>query len=198
MAEQPSFSRADAVPGARAAIAAIFAEGFSQWLHYFSRDESRLARAFAHMFVLEDFHCALLDGRVIAMAACTDGRSSVRLEGRELRKHLGIVRGTIARIVLKSEFERSADVTTPDTGSIEFVGTASGFRRRGIAEALLRHLLATMPYSSFVIEVADTNIAALRLYQKLGFEEYRRREHTAKEARSSGVNAIIFLRRPAG
>ena len=35
----------------RRQLAEIFAEGFTQWLVFFSKDKNIIARAFAHMFV---------------------------------------------------------------------------------------------------------------------------------------------------
>ncbi|MGG4342132.1 hypothetical protein [Paenibacillus lautus] len=44
---------------ARAQISHIFAEGFSQWLGYFSKDKEKIERAFAHMFNLDQFYVAV-------------------------------------------------------------------------------------------------------------------------------------------
>lgn len=189
-----AFARADEIPNARSAIAGIFADGFMHWLQFFSRDQARLARAFAHIFRLDCFYCALVDGQVAATAACTDGRPSVHLDGGELRRHLGFFKGTIAVTVLKSEFEKSDTSRSTGTGSIEFVGTARQFRRRGIATALLSHLIEATPYARYDLEVADTNRPAVELYEKLGFREERRKQYSARRAKRSGVNAILTLR----
>jgi hypothetical protein len=45
----------EAGEGVRKKISDIFVDGFIQWLQYFSKDTEKLSRAFAHMFVLEDF-----------------------------------------------------------------------------------------------------------------------------------------------
>jgi hypothetical protein len=39
----------------RLQMSGIFAEGFTQWLGYFSKDKNIIAKAFAHMFVLDQF-----------------------------------------------------------------------------------------------------------------------------------------------
>ena len=71
----------------------IFAEGFIQWLEYFSKDKDTIAKAFAHMFVLDQFYVAVLDNKIAAIAACTDCRTlAVRLDKKELRKHLGTLK----------------------------------------------------------------------------------------------------------
>lgn len=181
---------------ARAPIARIFAEGFSQWLSYFSKDSSQIERAFAHIFVLEQFYVALADGKVAAMAACTDGIAfSVRIDSRELRKHFGFFKGSLAGIVLKKVFQAPMKNPSPLKGSIEFVGTGGEYRGQGAASQLIRHILAHTPYEEYVIEeVADTNIPAMKLYQKLGFVEYKRDAVPPRRARKIGINHIVSLK----
>lgn len=42
----------------------IFADGFTQWLGYFSKDKNVIAKAFAHMFVLNQFYIAIEDNKI--------------------------------------------------------------------------------------------------------------------------------------
>ncbi|MBD8500881.1 GNAT family N-acetyltransferase [Paenibacillus arenosi] len=184
----------------RVQMSRIFAEGFSQWLGYFSKDNEAIARAFAHMFVLNQFYVALTDeGTIAAMAACTDGRvSSVKLNPTELRKHLGLFKGTIAGFVLKKEFEApqaTKDGADAVHGSIEFVGTAPECRGKGAASAIIRHIVEYAPFEQFFIEeVADTNTPAMNLYHKLGFQEYKRKTIPTKRAVKIGINHIVSLK----
>ncbi|WP_028594277.1 GNAT family N-acetyltransferase [Paenibacillus assamensis] len=184
----------------RAQMSRIFAEGFSQWLGYFSKDNEAIARAFAHMFVLNQFYVAITDeGTIAAMAACTDGTvSSVKLNSTELRKHLGLLKGTVAGFVLKKEFEATKaakDDADAVYGSIEFVGTAPECRGQGAASAIVRHMLDYAPFEQFFIEeVADTNTPAMNLYHKLGFQEYKRKSLPAKRAAKIGINHIVSLK----
>ena len=179
----------------RSEMADAFAEGFSQWLSYFSKDERTIAAAFAHMFVLEEFYIAVKDDKVAAFAACTDGRTkSVKLQKDELRRHLGYIKGTIASIVLKKEFESLDENFPRDTGSVEFVGTSKNFRRQGAAMDLLQYIVAYEPFDEFMInEVADTNTAAMNLYTKAGFVEYDRKPMPAKLSKKSGINNMLSL-----
>jgi ribosomal protein S18 acetylase RimI-like enzyme len=172
----------------------IFAEGFYQWLQYFSKDKARLANAFAHMFNPDVFRAALLDGRVAGIAACTDGTiPSVRLQKRELKRHLGFVRGAIAYFVLKKEFEEKQYpfAFTPGMAAVEFVAVAEAHRGKGVAAALLGDILENTPYREYVLEVADTNLPAVRLYEKLGFREFMRVE--MKQSRQSGINNLLYM-----
>ena len=174
----------------------IFADGFAQWLGYFSKDKEVIANAFAHMFVLDQFYIAIVDNKVAGMVACTDCKNlSVRLNKRELRKYLGFVKGSIAGIVLKKEFESPFENPPKDTGSIEYVGTTSEFRGRGVASQIIKYIFDNTPYSEYIIEeVADTNIPAINLYKKIGFEEYKRTPVPQKNAKKIGINYLISLR----
>jgi len=180
----------------RSQMSKIFAEGFSQWLDYFSEDKNKIAKAFAHMFVLDQFYVAIENDKVAGMTACTDGKtSSIRLNKKELRKHLGIFRGSIAGIVLKKEWESPFEKFPPNSGSIEFVGTAIEFRGQGAASQIIRHILKNAPYNDYVIEeVGDTNIPAVELYTKLGFEEYKRKTLSEKIAQKSGIKHYLSFK----
>jgi ribosomal protein S18 acetylase RimI-like enzyme len=177
-------------------MAQIFAEGFSQWLGYFSKDKNVLAKAFAHMFVLDQFYVAMVDNKVAGMTACTDGNTlSVRLNKKELRKHLGFIKGSMAGIFLKKEFEAPYKDFPAKTGSIEFVGTASEFRGKRVASQIIQYIIQNTPYHDYLIEeVADTSIPAMRLYEKLGFEEYKRKPIPEKIANKNGINNLLSLR----
>ncbi|WP_026908133.1 GNAT family N-acetyltransferase [Paucisalibacillus globulus] len=180
----------------RMQMSKIFAEGFTQWLEYFSKDKSIIASAFAHMFVPDQFFVAIANGNVVAMAACTDGETlSVRLDKKELRKHLGFIRGSMAGIFLKKEFEAPYENFPPNTGSIEFVGTAIEFRGQGAASQIFHYIKENKPYNQYVIEeVADTNIPAMKLYEKWGFKEYKRKPIPEKIAKRNGINNLLSLK----
>lgn len=179
----------------RKQMAEIFAEGFTQWLVYFSKDKDVIAKAFAHMFILDQFYVAIANGEVAGVTACTDGKSfSVKLNKKELRKHLGFFKGSMAGIFLKKEFEASYEIP-PNTGSIEFVGTAPKFRGQGVATQLIQYIIENTPYHDYAIEeVADTNIPAMQLYEKLGFVEYKRKTVPEKTAKKIGINHFLSLK----
>lgn len=180
----------------RLQISEIFAEGFTQWLGYFSKDKSTIAKAFAHMFVLNQFYVAIANDKVAGMTACTDGKTfSIKLNKKELRKHLGFFKGSIAGIFLKKEFEAPYEKFPPNTGSIEFVGTAHEFKGQGVASQIIQYIFENTPYKNYVIEeVADTNIPAMNLYKKLGFKEYKRKPLPEKLAKKNGINNLLSLR----
>lgn len=184
---------------AQAAISAIFVDGFYQWLKYFSKDKQKLSRAFAHMFNLDVFYAAQIDSNVAGIAALNDGTApTVRLDKREMQKHLGFFMGWFAYKMLKREFEDKQypfDMP-PGTGYVEFVSTASAYRGKGVATAIMEHFFALPQFHEYVLEVADTNENAMRLYEKLGFQEFQRVE--MKNKKQSGVNFLVYMRYKKG
>ena len=180
---------------ARKNISDIFVAGFMQWLKYFSKDAEKLSRAFAHMFVLDVFYVALIDGDIAGIAACTDGKTPpIHIRASEFRRHIGLIRGSIAASVLKKELENHPYPfpVEPGTGSVEFVATGTNHRGKGVASGIIRHILSNEPCRNFILEVADTNVNAVRVYEKLGFTEFFRVAH--KHSKQSGVNHLVYMR----
>lgn len=176
-------------------ISEIFVEGFYQWLRYFSKDKQKLAGAFEHMFITDFFYLSVIDGEITGITACTDGKTScVYLKRREFIKHLGFVRGNIACSVLKKEFmmRKYPFNIQPGTASIEFVATAPEFRGKGIAASIIRYIIDVTSHAEYVLEVADTNENAVRLYQKLGFAEFQRVKQ--KYSEQSGINYLVYMK----
>lgn len=60
----------------------------------------------------------------------------------------------------------------PDGLEVIDVGVYADFRRQGLGEALMQKLIAKAQNESskIFLEVAETNVAAFALYQKLGFQ----------------------------
>lgn len=55
--------------------------------------------------------------------------------------------------------------------------------------------MESTPYNDYFIEeVADTNIPAMRLYEKLSFKEYRRKPILEKFAKQNGINYMFSLK----
>lgn len=173
----------------------IFVDGFYQWLHFFSKDKGKLTRAFRHMFNLDVFYVAVIDGEVAGLAACTDSRiPSVRLVKKEFKKHLGWIVGTIAYSVLRREFEEKKYPfeITKGMGTVEFVATSAEYRGKGVASSIISNIFEATPYNEYVLEVADTNEKAVRLYEKLGFFEFMRVK--MKQSKQSGINNLLYLK----
>jgi ribosomal protein S18 acetylase RimI-like enzyme len=177
----------------RPRVAELFVAGFGKHFTHFSRDPVTLAKAFEHMFVLDVFYLAALERQIVGMAACTDARvCSIDHDKKQLVRHFGFLKGRIANYVLDKAFRKPPVDTSPGVGSAEFFVTAPEYQGRGIASALVRHIVSLPDYAEFVLEVADTNTVALNLYASHGFKEFKRVKRPF--ARYSGVNALVYMR----
>lgn len=176
-------------------MSTIFVDGFYQWLYYFSKDKAKLYKTFAHMFNTEVFYTAVVDDNIAAIAACTTNNiPSVRLKYSEFRKNLGLFMGSIAYIILKKEFEKKQYPfqISENMGAIEFVATSVNYRGQGAATELLKSIMGSTSYYEYVLEVADTNTNAIKLYEKLGFAEFMRIPQ--KHSKKSSVNNLVYMK----
>lgn len=177
----------------RSRIADVFVRGFAEDFAAFSTDSERLGDAFAHMLVLQHWRVALVDGVPAAVAFYCEGEQEVLApRWAPMRRALGLVRGTVTYLIVRSQFVGAHEGARPGLGEIGFVATDSRFRRRGAATALLRHILTHEAADEFMIrEIKDTNAAALGLYRRFGFEECDRRP--VRFAKRAGFRDYVDL-----
>ena len=179
--------------GYRRRITEVYVRSFAEDFVAFSRDTGKLADAFEHMLLLERFYVALVDAEPAGLASLTVGDQTLfapRL--REIRRHLGLARGLLAYVVIRNWFMRASDGARSGLAEIGFVATEPAYQGRGVATALLRHLLAQPGYHEYVLEdIKDTNAPALGLYAKLGFTEYKRRK--VRFARRAGFTELVSM-----
>jgi len=189
------FAKADKLSfDPRPQMSGIFVEGFYRWLKPFSKDKAKLALALSHMFNTSCFFTAFEECEIMAFAACSDGKfPSVRLKKKMICKSLGLIRGNIAYIVLKKHLTGRCYPFefTQSMGSIEFVATAEEHREKGAAFGLISFILDNTDYCEYVLEVADTNDVAMRLYKRLGFNEIKRLPAPKK----SELNYYVYMKK---
>ncbi|TDE94940.1 N-acetyltransferase [Occultella glacieicola] len=178
----------------RRRIADVWVRGFAEDFAYFSKDPVVLGDAFAHLLLLDRWYVALVDGEPAGLACVAEGDQEVlRPRAAELRRHLGLVHGTITHLILRSQFLGAYDGARPGLLEIGFVTTAPAYQGRGVATALMRHLLALDGYDEFVLrDIKDTNAPALGLYEKLGFTAFGRR--AVRGAARAGFSAYVSMR----
>jgi ribosomal-protein-alanine N-acetyltransferase len=95
-------------------------------------------------------------------------------------EHAGGIVGVVVAWLLVDDMHIATIATHPD------------FRRQGIAQALLAHVLklgADEGAVSSFLEVRESNLAAQAMYRKLGYEVTGRRPHYYKD---NGEDAILM------
>jgi ribosomal protein S18 acetylase RimI-like enzyme len=180
--------------GYRRRITEVYVRSFAEDFAAFSRDTDKFADAFEHMLLLERFYIALVDGEPAGLASLTEGEQTLFApRWRDIRRHLGLARGLVCYVVIRSWFMRAFDGARPGLAEIGFVATEPAYQGRGVATALLDRLLAQPGYDEYVLEdIKDTNAPALGLYAKLGFTVYKRRK--VRFARRAGFSELVSMK----
>jgi ribosomal protein S18 acetylase RimI-like enzyme len=172
----------------------VLVRGFAEDFSFFSSDPATLSSLFEHMILPTRFYVALVDEQPAAVASFTTGNQQCFApRWREFRRHLGLWRGAVAYVVVRTQFLAVYDGARPGLAEIGFVATAPAHQGRGVATALLTHLLSLPTFQEYVVEdIKDNNAPALALYAKLGFTEYKRRpERFSKRA---GFSEYVSMR----
>ena len=183
-----------AVESDRVRIASVIAEAYRHEFNTLSRDTDRITAALTPGVEVDRFFIADRGGDVVGTIACTDhtGRA-MRVTAADWRRHLGVVRGTLAARILARQW-MSALAYSAATGYLEFVAVAERGRRQGVATKLVEGVIAQTPYTEFELEVTDANTAARDCYRKVGFVDVRRKK--AMFGRINGFRERIYMRYP--
>ena len=180
-----------AVEPDREAIASLIVEAYRDEFSTLSRDMDKITAALTPAVEIDRFFVADRGGDVIGAIACTDhtGRA-MRVTAADWRRHLGLVRGTLAARILAPQWMSQFDNPLA-TGYIEFVAVAERCRRQGIATRLVDGVIAQTHYRDFELEVTDVNTPARDCYRKIGFVDVRRNKE--KFGRIKGFRERIYM-----
>lgn len=175
----------------RAAVALCIAKSFDKDFSLFCKDSKRVSAAIAPGLDINSFFVAETESVLSGTFAISNGGArAARAVFGALIKNFGLMKGFFAWLVLKNEFERPAPCPE-ETGYIEFVAVDPNFRRRGIAKDMLRRGMEHSGRKSFMLDVIDTNFAAIECYKSLGFVETGRVPE--KHPKQAGFNAKIYM-----
>jgi ribosomal protein S18 acetylase RimI-like enzyme len=181
----------DLEPRFREAIVEILIDAFYDTkLSYLSSSKSRLRSAYSGSFIFDFIWVAMLDDEIVgAITLVPFGETSLVLVKKNIIRSLGIVKGNfvcfVRKHLLKLPFQMDSN-----TGNIEFLATNSKYRGQGIATVLLRHVIENSFFEHYILDVADTNTAAIKLYKKLGFIEFKRKRFLPY----SGIGQIVYMK----
>ncbi|MNM77034.1 Acetyltransferase (GNAT) family protein [compost metagenome] len=171
----------------------IFVEGFYDMLRFFSADPVRLAKALEHALVKEQIYVAMEGEKVLGIFAYSVGQKRpFRFNLTVLRHTLGWIKGGLFYHFVRQELGKPLDLADRQC-YFEAVATAKEARGRGVASLLNNELISRLGYEDYILEVVDTNIAAIRLYEKLGYTEFRRKPQRWFR-KQAGFNARIYMR----
>ena len=176
----------------RSDIALCIAEGFKKDFDVLCKNTHTVATAISTGIQISKFYVTESENEIVGVMAISDcnGRA-VATDIASYKKNFGFIKGNMANLVLKEEFESPLDYP-PTTGYIEFVAVRNTYQRKGIATTMLKESIIQSFYGDYVLDVTDVNTAAIRCYSALGFKEFKRIKE--KHSKQKGFSAKIYMR----
>ena len=180
----------------RKEVTQIFVDAYYDSLTFLSKDKNKLNEAFEHAFVSDVFFVAFNQEKAVGILACSTNKSrALHLRKKEFKKYFGFIKGTISLYLMKKNFHAPLNYSDYMT-YIECVATSTQARGRGVATHLMEYVYNQLPYTEYILEVVDNNTNAIRLYEKLGFREFKRKK--AKFPKLMGYKYAIYMKKSKG
>ena len=165
----------------------IFAAGFFEPLPFISSNVDVIANVLEHSLVLDNHYVAVLDDNVVGVVSISNAKSRAYNFQRDiLIAQLGFMRGRLAFRRLRNALLQELHLKESQC-YIDLVTTDSAFRGLGISTEMQRYLFNNLPYAEYLLEVAEMNFNAIRVYEELGFIiEERKPEKSFWKSNSMG------------
>ncbi len=177
----------------RKEVTEVFVDAYYDSLTFLSKDKSKLNKALEHMFVADVFFVALDQEKVVGILACSNNRNrALQLCKKELVNFFGVVKGTVAYYSMKKIFHKPLNYSDHMT-YIECVATSPLARGKGVATQLMEYVYHQLPYTEYILEVVNSNENAIRLYEKLGYVEFKRKK--AKFPKIMGFEYAAYMKK---
>ncbi len=168
----------------------IFVDAYYKNLLYFSKNKEVLAKAFYKSFLLEHFYGAFINNELVGIFALTDEKERCfRIIKEDFIKNFGLIKGYLAYLSMKNELEHP--IKLKEKGYfIEAVAVKVEKQGHGVGKAMMKYAIENNEYLE--LDVVDTNIAAIKLYEKLGFKIFKEvPEKYFKKAK--GFNKRLYM-----
>jgi len=173
-------------------IALCIAEGFEKDFNVLCKDTKKVANAISSGIQTEKFYVAEADNKIVGVLAISDKNGRAVLTDKSAYiKEFGFLKGNLAKLVLKEEFEQPLDYPET-TGYLEFVAVRNDYKRKGVATAMIKSSMILAGYNEYVLDVTDVNESAIKLYTKIGFKEFKRIKE--KHGKQKGFNEKIYMK----
>jgi len=177
----------------QAEVAQLFVEGYYKDLKFLTENRKKLSHGLEHIFNADIIYVALDNRKIVGMLACANNKKrALTLNKQEYVKHFGYFKGRIAFNIMSKIFHAPLDYSD-DTTYIEVVATGETSRGKGVASSLMKYVFEKLSYTNYVLEVTDVNKGALTLYEKLGYQEFKRVQ--AKFPKLAGFNYSIYMKK---
>ncbi|KXT84467.1 hypothetical protein STRDD11_00967 [Streptococcus sp. DD11] len=150
----------------------------------YDNDFSAFVKQFGREFVLDFmeqvlqikyFYVAEQAGQIIGILAISDANGrATKLDRQQLAERFGRIKVFFLSLGF-SDFEKPGKIPAT-TGYIEYVAVAAAYRGQGLGRQMLKESMKLAGFKDYILDVKDSNEAAIRCYQKLGFREFARKK----------------------
>lgn len=175
-------------------VSELFVDSFYDMFESLISDKNKLIKAFKHIFILSKFYVVLLDNEVIGIGAVSDGSSTIKFNKLKLCYYLGLKDGKRIYKYLKTILQEKDYSFEMDSlcGLLEYVAVKYNYRNKGIGYTLINHIIHDNSYVRYIAKVGDTN-RALKLFERIGFEEFDKQKASEKEKVDLGVSNYLYM-----
>jgi hypothetical protein len=184
----------------REEISTIFVNTYIHKLRFFSKDTNSLIKAFIHIFVLENLYVAINNNEIVGIIGYMDKEHfSIKYKSEILIKHFGIVKGILAKNVLKECFDNIRKYhikTSNDTAVIEFFTLTEKYRKIGYLLEMTRQFFLIFKDKNFIVEVPNIKKDVIKMYEQIGFKVIVGEEH--KFSKYIGINNMVYMEKTGG
>ncbi len=174
----------------RKAASEIFVDAYYKNLSYFSKNKEVLSKAFYKSFLLEHFFGAFINNELVGIFALSDEKERCfKIIKEDFIKNFGLIKGYLAYLGMKNELEHP--IKLQKKGSfVEAVAVRVEKQGHGVGNSMMQYAIENNEYLE--LDVVDTNIGAIKLYEKLGFKIFKEvPEKYFKKAK--GFNKRLYM-----
>lgn len=152
----------------------LFIDGFGH-LFSFIKDRNEMKKLFLSSMDFSMTYVALCDNYVAGFIGISNNiKRPVSFDIKDFKQLFGNFLGPIILGPIRSTKEKPAVHGDKDL-YIDYLTTDKNYRGKGIATKLIDFVCKELDYHQCFIEVLSKNIIAKKLYEHLGFVEYKRK-----------------------
>lgn len=151
----------------------LFVEGFYHMFKGITKDKSELQQLFKDSFNYNMIYVCLQDDRVTGFLGIGNSQKRAVTVNKETCQRLfGMFKGSMIYKQMSSMLEKIT-IQNENEGYIDYITTDAQFRGTGIGARLLQYICDNLPYNYYTLDVLIKNMAAIKLYEKLGFKRIK-------------------------
>lgn len=170
--------------------ARFIAEQFEDLFRFKRQSQKRLRNLLEQALVESQCIVMLDDEKIIGLVTIsTTTKPSLSISRRQVQKILGYGQGWLFCLrFMNSEINLGGTDVYLSTLAVH-----PDYRRQGIATQLIQWVIQNHPQNTYLLEVNKVNKGAIRLYESLGFQVFKRKkQYFAKQSRS---NELLYMKR---